>query len=910
MVDARKTIKDLGGRLIFASTKYAVPWLLKKLEMGLQPENIAPLIKILIKLGIGRKETARNQALFFQAHYKDGPGAYELRWALSEEAQERVGEGFDSLDRKGQFSILLSEWSLTHDRALFALMSGDLRKAEELYVNCLGRADQLDADELRAQSFDGLKKVAQRRNIRGDVKNYLEEAVKLRGKKSPGEKRELAMLQLEEGEIPQAERALSEIIQSMQNHGDMQSEDQAVEYCQCLMDRVAIRRNSLRIDDALADLEECERAAARLSALLRRPFLWPIYDLRVRLLGLTQGGRRDLASARAELEKFRKLGALKWMTDELDAELAAKEENWRKSADLHLAVAMQLSSKGFPRGVATCHGNAGRALLELGDLAAAEKYLGLAYEFFDERGPDDLKSDTQLHLARLALARGEHDRAWETALQALDLTEKRLRRFRVLEEQQRFLSASLRFYDRAFEIGWAKGGIGGICRAWSIAERAKSFYLCQLVANADVPFFEGVDETLVAEFQRLERETDILERSPGTREEAGAAEIQRVSRERASLLARIMADNPRWAAVRKPPEFDVSTMLRELPKGTAPLGYFWRQEAAGGARLFLFYCDSELTPRCEVIEWTSNDISKLEACRTAKVDFFSEVFPSALSEKVLPETVRTVLVNFDDLLISPHDHLRNTPFHAMALGPDSCLIDRWAVQYIPTFALLSMPNKAAPTKGVLALGCVQDGFGGPLLKEVPDELEALCSIWSEAGAYVFRVLEPSQTLNDIGFPAETWRGYEILHFSCHGVFPDDQPFDAALRLGSDAVRASRFFAIDLDARLVLLSACHLGRQAQTHGGVDVVGNEWVGLYIPMLYAGARAMLVSLWEADSRQASGIMPELHRQLAHGLAPSAALQSALSKRRGKPCLWANWYLVGLPLSSNDKQSVRLPQ
>jgi CHAT domain-containing protein len=115
-------------------------------------------------------------------------------------------------------------------------------------------------------------------------------------------------------------------------------------------------------------------------------------------------------------------------------------------------------------------------------------------------------------------------------------------------------------------------------------------------------------------------------------------------------------------------------------------------------------------------------------------------------------------------------------------------------------------------------------------------------------------------------------------------------------LGKEALRTSEFFGTRLQATFIILSACALGRQTYRHSDIDLVGDEWVGLYLPLLYAGARALLVSLWDANSQVAARLMKELHLALSQGASPADAFQQALQSTGRDPApLWANWYLVG---------------
>jgi CHAT domain-containing protein len=132
------------------------------------------------------------------------------------------------------------------------------------------------------------------------------------------------------------------------------------------------------------------------------------------------------------------------------------------------------------------------------------------------------------------------------------------------------------------------------------------------------------------------------------------------------------------------------------------------------------------------------------------------------------------------------------------------------------------------------------------------------------------------------------------------VFEEGRPLDAALRLGSEALRASELFAARLPGASVFLSACSLGGQ-QGLTRKPTASDEWIGLYLPLFYAGARHLLVSLYEADSQTALMLMMELHAALSEGVSMAEAYRRAIRAvvAAGMPAaLWANWYLTGLPV------------
>jgi hypothetical protein len=444
-----------------------------------------------------------------------------------------------------------------------------------------------------------------------------------------------------------------------------------------------------------------------------------------------------------------------------------------------------------------------------------------------------------------------------------------------------------------------------VLRAWSVAERAKSFYLCQLVANADVRLFDGIDQDRVTRLRALEDELDTLER----RRARGAGEegLEERSREKQRVLDELMRENPRWGGLRVPPALDLRAELERVGPAWTPLSYYWRKDGRGGATLNLFLRGPDGEP-CRIQgDWTVEELARLDAACDAlhgRVPVAARVMPVDLAAKLFPDELEPLLAGTKRLLVSPHDRLGALPIHAADAGRDWLPIDRWPVLYIPTLALLPLRRERKPAQRVLLVGSPSNGFGDSTLEEIDRELETIGSAWEAARPrqVTTTIVREHESPEAVGAGIQSWGDCEYIHAACHGQFPDGRPLDAALRLGTDAVRASEFFATSLRARLVSLSACSLGHQER--GGI-LVGDEWVGLYAPLFYAGAEKLLVSVWDAYSREAAEFMIAVHERIAAGARPAEAFFAAVTTMRGMSLplpLWANWYLAGVPADDEE--------
>jgi hypothetical protein len=707
-------------------------------------------------------------------------------------------------------------------------------------------------------------------------------------------RRKRAMNDFESGRLLDAEEALTEVVDELRASD---APGTGYELGRALIDRATVRRFLNRWDDAIADLDACEELAETLPPTTRSAMLPNVHSIRAKLHLTAAWQGADADAAQAALDALDAEGFSDWFVREAQAELAYREHRWAEAAEGYREVGAELGEKGWPRAVAVSALRAGTSLLELGRVDEASPLVREAQAYFAERGAPDLRADAERQLMRLLAAEGRSEEAWEHALVALSLVEESFRLFRSLFDQQRYLADKSTYYAHAFAAALASDPT----RALTVAERAKSFYLTQLLASGGVSLFDGVDPVDVERLRALEEELDLLEERSAHAGEGEALETRAlgVAAERDELFAAIMRDHPRWASAHAPAPFDAAQDLAQLPEGWASISYFW---LGGELHVFLARASGEVVH--DVTRWTDDEIAALRASGAALRALTAQamwldppvVFPDGAAARLVPAAIAERLRPDEQVLVSPHGCLRGVPLQA---GP----LQRRAVQYIPSLALLRSARGPSRADGVLLLGCEQDGFGSPRLDGVARELEAIAAEWAIApDAHVQRILlGPDEGLGDAAPSQDAWDAYRYVQIACHGALDPRQPLDGRLRLGSSQLRMSEVFDARLDADLVCLSACDLGQLGEEVGGVAEAGDEWVGFTMPLLSAGARAILVSLWEADDATAARLMPALHASLRDGAEPATALRDALAGvDEQNETFWSNWYLVGFPAAS----------
>jgi Uncharacterized protein conserved in bacteria len=510
---------------------------------------------------------------------------------------------------------------------------------------------------------------------------------------------------------------------------------------------------------------------------------------------------------------------------------------------------------------------------------------------------------------------------------ALKLTEQFVRTQRGVFNQQRMLveklqifSDALRFALQLIECAQDKESRRtAVARAWEVAERSKSFSLRQAMTQGG--WLQTLDPQRAAAFEKIDERLDALEAQSDNPE--AVQKLSELYEERARMIEAALAESPQVALTQVAPAFDLEAMLAALPTAVGSISWYWLEEPDSW-HLHIFFAGKDRVPRHLNTCWSVTEVGSLNAACQRQVSGrpfqIQEALPSSLAPKVFPRELLSALCGCDMLLLTPHRHLRQMPLHAARVadldkeGGGCFLIERYAVQVLPTFALrFPVQTTSSDRQHVLLIGCARDNFKSPELTDVPLELKALNQTWSACNHSVRHNLVAQEDDLSAHTPLSCWRKFEVIHLACHGAFTPLRPLDAALLLGREKVRATEFFAVRLNARVICLSACDLGQHAEKLDGLELVGDEWLGLALPLFQVGARAILSSLWQANSGVARDFMQAFHEELACGATVARAHQRACGKQlelRQPFGFWANWQLAGFPESSlcvSVKQSSR---
>jgi len=245
------------------------------------------------------------------------------------------------------------------------------------------------------------------------------------------------------------------------------------------------------------------------------------------------------------------------------------------------------------------------------------------------------------------------------------------------------------------------------------------------------------------------------------------------------------------------------------------------------------------------------------------------------------------------LIIVPYGILHYLPFHLLHDG-DSYLIENHEVVTLPTASLATRPSPCR-SSGALILSHSWEG-------RLPHTLAEAKVVHSLFGG---RLCAEETATRSILRAEPT----QILHIAAHGQYRLDQPELSFLELADGQLYADDLLQQDLGYELITLSACETGQ-------ANVAANEeLIGLGRGLLYAGAGALILSLWQVpDSAITQAFMEHLYSALHNGSSKAAALREAQLFVHNKdplihPAFWGAFQLIGNanPLSTDEQNMKR---
>lgn len=556
---------------------------------------------------------------------------------------------------------------------------------------------------------------------------------------------------------------------------------------------------------------------------------------------------------------------------------------------------------------------AGQAAGLRGDWAAAEAAYRRCIEVNDDLGDRAGGVECRVGSASAHRRLGELDGALAAGEEAL----ARLERARptVLRTDLRMSFASE--LERPFDVVIATLlDLGRDEEAWVTAERARARALTDLLREAAAGVRREADPELLDRERGLRRRLNELEsRRLGA---AGSDEVRALADEVSKAvdeLERLRGEMRRGRPLPAARHHTAAELRRQLDGDALLLEYRLGEEES-----VLWAVDRDRVvahrlPSRGEIEQLAAPVA--EGMRSRRYQGHGGC---ALARALLAPVAG--LLGERPLVLVPDGVLETVSFAALPDPAEGCrepLVVRHAISYLPSAAALAEQRRrfAGRPAAERWLAMVAD----PIYQATGGERGGAGASGKRYGRLHFSAQEaddvaallPAERVSVLRRAAATRRavldgglgGARLVHVASHGEHVPEQPLlsslvlsppDAAGRPLAGRLTALEIYDLELQAELVVLSACDTARGRQVRGEGLVAG-----LPRAFLYAGAERVLVSLWQVDDARTRDLMVAFYRALLDdGLAPAEALRAAqrsVLATHPAPYWWAAFVLQGDP-------------
>jgi CHAT domain-containing protein len=626
----------------------------------------------------------------------------------------------------------------------------------------------------------------------------------------------------------------------------------------------------------------------------------------VTILALTTS-RRDPRRSHALFNRARKLFGRErnqvWLglMDFYEAHVLFRDGRHARAATLGEQARRQFEQTLLPGKAALCDLLLSRLALESGNVSLAAQACSAAFEKLAGVETPMLTYQAHCVLGLLREAQGEPARAFAAFQQAAGSLEQLRNHLHSESLRVAFLEDKVDVYERLVTTCLTSGPVDGAYEtAFGYIEQAKSRSLADLIALRAVnlaPRAAGAtsDEVrrlrqeLIWYSQQVEQEELKPERPSARRVESLRGRARAIEKQLVKALNEIERTDQEFSALQSGTTFTVDEIRASLAPGAIILEYY---QAMG--RLFvcvLAHDRLEIVPlgaaadvrsRLQLLQFQLARFRRdpdEDVARAAPVRAATEAHLRALYE-LLIAPIRDRL-RASHLVVIPHDVLHSLPFHALFDGA-RFLIDDFTISYAPSASVHRLSWAKVPASQ-----------GGTLVMGVPDAKAPF--IVEEVNA-VAGILPDSQVFLGDSATSDALRRHgarsRFVHIATHGTFRQDNAMFSSIRMGDGPLSVYDLYQLRLSAELVTLSGCGTGLS------VTVGGDEQLGLVRGLLYAGASAVLLTLWDAHDRSTADFMRLFYERVHQGWSKARAAQAGMQALRDKhphPFYWAPFTIVG---------------
>jgi len=506
----------------------------------------------------------------------------------------------------------------------------------------------------------------------------------------------------------------------------------------------------------------------------------------------------------------------------------------------------------------------------------------------------------QIHykIGKVKEKEGKFDEAYHNYKKSIEVIENLRELVKLPERREGFLKNKIDVYTSMVMLCLK---LKDVSKAFEYVERSKSRVFVDMLSNEDLRTDEVDAELLEQKKQLLSKLHELKNRmyinksSSNNRSITTKSvdthklydEIKQTEEMYSEVLKNILEQNPEYGSLFDTytlPTTEIQSMITNL--NAVLIEYFIAKD-----KIIIFVVNGDSISHIEVDDDFEDVKEHAEFFRLGveNIDEFDINMLKKISKQLynsLIKPIESFIGNDKNVYIIPHDFLHFTPFNALFDG-SQYLIEKYTIAYCPSSTVLKFCiDKDKNPK----LSCIS--IGNPTHDLEYTELESKS---------VSELFDPSISL--IGGEAtkenviENCNNYNVLHMACHGSFNNAQPLDSMLQLaGGKGLHVDEIFEMKLNnSSLVILSAC------QTALSNISTGDELVGLTRAFIFAGAPALMTTLWNVDDEKTSELVKDFCLRFKSGGRAESLRQAQLELINSEetqyqhPYYWAAFEMTG---------------
>lgn len=430
---------------------------------------------------------------------------------------------------------------------------------------------------------------------------------------------------------------------------------------------------------------------------------------------------------------------------------------------------------------------------------------------------------------------------------------------------------------------------------WLISEQAKLRQIVDSLGFLNLPFSKKKSSNLVASIRELKNQIlnhkvkldADLRKNP----EAFAqwqTEDKALRNSYQAQLSKLEQSDPDASAFLKVKTAKLSQIQQRLGGAEGLISYF---VLADELLIFLLKKDRLSLKRVSMDRKVLK--RKIADFKTIMEHYSAIHFMAANLYDLLLKPIDAELEDLKRLGVSPHRWLHQLAYSSLFDG-SKFLLERFNLYFLEAWSNVpDIPKKqfkfSPLSSRILAFADPKtQGDEAPLLF-ARREVESLSRYFKNVDSFVGEEAKKIQL-------QKLKSSYDILHIATHSHFNETSPQISSLVFaGSERtsqLRTKDIFSLESVPYLVSLSACESGFSSLNQG------EPTIGLERAFFYAGAHALLSSLWRIDDVASAVVMKRFYRYLAEGFALSEALQKSqlhVKKYFEHPAYWASFKLSG---------------